>query len=247
MGTLAFSNQMSSKEDTEMLNGHPSPECIQPCQTLYEPLLEDDTTDSVGQLADPRTLFHPQIDGQGEANIPERQHGVTWDPLDSLAAFAYGGPDHASINSTPFEYDPGYTPSVPVDPVVGVALPNNIQGETDNTGVGADGGAILPPPPRPPPPPHRQPKEVVECIMDHKRAGKKQRTFKYFVKWKGLSVNEGDWLTKKELKNSKKLVDAYHREKGLKPVKWALSTAEMRERYGRVRRITLRVRQQNIA
>lgn len=80
----------------------------------------------------------------------------------------------------------------------------------------------------------------MEDILDHEWAGTTRRNLKYLVKWRGFSVEEGEWLSGKELKNIKETVDDYHRRKGLEPVNWTLSRREMKEQYGNVRKITLR-------
>lgn len=57
-------------------------------------------------------------------------------------------------------------------------------------------------------------------MEDHEWARTNKRNLKYLVKWRGFEVEDGDWLSNKELKDCKQLVDEYHKKKGLEPLNW---------------------------
>jgi hypothetical protein len=74
------------------------------------------------------TALHPQTDGLSEISNKQvtqylhtftTQHQGQWDTMLPLAEFADNMSTHSSTDRSPFELDPGYTPSIPLDFVAG--------------------------------------------------------------------------------------------------------------------------------
>ncbi|KAF8424359.1 hypothetical protein EV426DRAFT_574025 [Tirmania nivea] len=83
--------------------------------------------------------------------------------------------------------------------------------------------------------------QQVHRIVDHAQAGTDQKNWTYLVRWQGFGADNDEWLPLEKFKDCKELVDEYHREKNLKPIEWKMGLEEMRRRYGRVKKITLKV------
>jgi hypothetical protein len=74
------------------------------------------------------TALHPQTDGLSEISNKQvtqylhaftTQHQGQWDTMLPLAESAYNMSTHSSTDRSPFELDPEYTPSIPLDFVAG--------------------------------------------------------------------------------------------------------------------------------
>lgn len=101
----------------------------------------------------------------------------------------------------------------------------------------------------PPPPPLRNTRSnavhEIDKIIDHAKAGTNQKNWTYLVRWKGFGEEEDEWLSLKKLKHAKTLLDEYHREHRLQPLEWEYTKKELddlKAKFGRVKKITLRVR-----
>ena len=85
----------------------------------------------------------------------------------------------------------------------------------------------------------------MEEIVEHEWAGTNKKNLKYRVRWKGFREDDDEWLSAKELKACRETVDLYHRKVGLAPVQWQYTLKELKDKYGKVKRIILRVNKGN--